>query len=99
MLKHAPVVGRSLLVWRPMLPLDLGGTNHPARLAKSESVGAVAPLNLLNHFGEHRKITFLAAQISEFDAQLSATAIALLERGAPRCLGPTRRHVHERRIF
>ena len=62
------------------LPRDLGEAIHPARLAKFAREGAVAPLTLLNDFGERRRIATLAAQMSELETVLTDTAIALFER-------------------
>ena len=62
------------------VPRDLGTTIHPARLAKFAREGAVAPLSLLNDFGERRRIATLAAQLSELDTTLTDAAIALFER-------------------
>ena len=47
------------------LPRELGEAIHPARLAKFAREGAVAPLTLLNDFGERRRVAALAAQISD----------------------------------
>ena len=49
------------------LPRDLGEAIHPARLAKFAREGAVAPLTLLNDFGERRRVASLAAQMSELE--------------------------------
>ena len=62
------------------LPRDLGEAIHPARLAKFAREGAVAPLTLLNDFGERRRVASLAAQISELETTLTDAAIALFER-------------------
>ena len=62
------------------LPRDLGTTIHPVRLAKFAREGAVAPLTLLNDFGERRRIATLAAQLSELETTLTDAAIALFER-------------------
>ena len=42
------------------LPRDLGEAIHPAQLAKFAREGAVAPLTLLNDFGERRRVASLA---------------------------------------
>ena len=62
------------------LPRDLGEAIHPGRLAKFAREGAVAPLTLLNDFGERRRVASLAAQISELETALTDAAIALFER-------------------
>ena len=62
------------------LPTDLGDNIHPARLAKFAREGAVAPVNLINDFGERRRIATLAAQMSELDTVLTDAAIAMFER-------------------
>ena len=62
------------------LPRDFGEAIHPARLAKFAREGAVAPLTLLNDFGERRRIAALAAQMSELETTLTDAAIALFER-------------------
>ena len=62
------------------LPRDLGEAIHPARLAKFAREGAVAPLTLLNDFGERRRVASLAAQVSELETTLTDAAIALFER-------------------
>ena len=69
-LKHVRALG---------LPRDLGEAIHPARLAKFAREGTVAPLSLLNDFGERRRIATLAAQISELETTLTDAAIALFE--------------------
>ena len=62
------------------LPRDLGEAIHPARLAKFAREGAVAPLSLLNDFGERRRVASLAAQMSELETTLTDATIALFER-------------------
>ena len=62
------------------LPRDLGEAIHPVRLAKFAREGAVAPVTLLNDFGERRRVASLAAQISELETTLTDAAIALFER-------------------
>ena len=52
------------------LPRELGEAIHPGRLAKFAREGAVAPLTLLNDFGERRRVASLAAQISELETTL-----------------------------
>ena len=49
------------------LPPDPGQNIHPARLARFAREGAVAPINLLNDFGERRRMASLAAQMLELD--------------------------------
>ena len=70
-LKHVRTLG---------LPRDLGEAIHPARLAKFAREGAVAPLTLLNDFGERRRVASLAAQVSELETTLTDATIALFER-------------------
>ena len=62
------------------LPRDLGEAIHPARLAKFAREGAVAPLTLLNDFGERRRVASLAAQMSELETTLTDATVALFER-------------------
>lgn len=45
------------------LPPNLGHGLHPDRLLKFAREGAVAPVSLLNDFGERRRIASLAAQM------------------------------------
>lgn len=62
------------------LPTDLGQCIHPARLTKFAREGAVAPVHLLNDFGERRRIATLAAQLAELNIMLTDAAIATFER-------------------
>ena len=62
------------------LPPDLGQNIHPARLARFAREGEVAPINLLNDFGERRRMASLAAQMLELDIVLTDAAIAMFER-------------------
>lgn len=62
------------------LPTDLGQDIHPARLTKFAREGAVAPVHLLNDFGERRRIATLAAQLAELNVMLTDAAIATFER-------------------
>ncbi|MFV1590621.1 Tn3 family transposase [Phaeobacter sp. JH20_39] len=62
------------------LPNDLGHGIHPARLVKFAKEGAVAPLSLLNDFGERRRIATVAAQLMELQINLTDAAIAMFER-------------------
>ena len=62
------------------LPSDLGHDSHPARLTKFAKEGAVAPLSLLNDFGERRRIATVAAQIVDLQVALTDAAIAMFER-------------------
>ena len=47
------------------LPPNLGNGLHPDRLLKFAREGAVAPVSLLNDFGERRRIATLAAQMAD----------------------------------
>ena len=62
------------------LPRDLGEAIHPVRLTKFAREGAVAPLTLLNDFGERRRVASLAAQMSELETTLTDATVALFER-------------------
>ncbi len=62
------------------LPADLGQDIHPARLTKFAREGAVAPLSLLNNFGERRRIATIAAQMLDLQVILTDAAIAMFER-------------------
>ena len=70
-LKHVRALG---------LARDLSEAIHPASLAKFAREGAVAPLTLLNDFGERRRVASLAAQMSELETTLTDATIALFER-------------------
>ena len=62
------------------LPRDPGQAIHPARLAKFAREGAVAPVTMLNDFGERRQIAALAAQISALETTLTDAAITMFDR-------------------
>ena len=62
------------------LPPDLGQNIHPARLARFAREGEVAPIHLLNDFGERRRMASLAAQMLELDIVLTDAAVAMFER-------------------
>ena len=62
------------------LPLDLGQDIHPVRLFKFAREGAVAPLSLLNDFGERRRIATVGAQMLELQVTLTDAAILMFER-------------------
>ena len=62
------------------LPADLGQDIHPARLTKFAREGAVAPLSLLNDFGERRRIATIAAQMLDLSIILTDAAIVMFER-------------------
>ena len=67
------------------LPPDIGQGLHPDRLLKFAREGAVAPVSLLNDFGERRRIATLAAQTADLsitvtDATISLNALCGLAR-------------------
>jgi hypothetical protein len=62
------------------LPPDLGQGLHPDRLLKFAREGAVAPVSLLNDFGERRRIATLAAQMSDLSITITDATIAMFER-------------------
>ncbi|PHQ82079.1 MAG: transposase [Thalassobium sp.] len=62
------------------LPPDLGQDIHPMRLTKFAREGAVAPLSLLNDFGERRRIATVAAQLLDLQVMLTDAAISMFER-------------------
>ena len=62
------------------LPLDLGQDIHPVRLSKFAREGAVAPLSLLNDFGERRRIATVGAQMLDLQVTLTDAAILMFER-------------------
>ena len=62
------------------LPSDLGQGLHPDRLVKFAREGAVAPVSLLNDFGERRRIATLAAQMTDLSITITDAAIAMFER-------------------
>ena len=62
------------------LPPDLGHGLHPDRLLKFAREGAVAPVSLLNDFGERRRIATLAAQVSDLSITVTDATIAMFER-------------------
>jgi len=76
---HA-LLARIRYLREPGLPSDLGHDIHPVRLAKFAKEGAVAPLSLLNDFGERRRIATVAAQIVDLQVALTDAAIAMFER-------------------
>ncbi|MDG1372161.1 MAG: Tn3 family transposase [Paracoccaceae bacterium] len=61
------------------LPDDLGQDIHPARLTKFAREGAIAPVGLLNDFGERRRIATLAAQMMELSVTITDASIAMFE--------------------
>ena len=62
------------------LPPDLGQGVHPDRLLKFAREGAVAPVSLLNDFGERRRIATLAAQMMDLSFTVTDATIAMFER-------------------
>ncbi|QFT29434.1 Tn3 transposase DDE domain protein [Labrenzia sp. THAF82] len=62
------------------LPPNLGHGLHPDRLLKFAREGAVAPVSLLNDFGERRRIATLAAQMADLSITLTDATIAMFER-------------------
>ncbi len=62
------------------LPPDLGQGLHPARLTKFAREGAVAPISLLNDFGDRRRIATVSAQMMDLSITITDTAIAMFER-------------------
>lgn len=53
------------------LPPNLGHGLHPDRLLKFAREGAVAPVSLLNDFGERRQIATVAAQMADLSITLA----------------------------
>jgi len=62
------------------LPSNLGHGLHPDRLLKFAREGAVAPVSLLNDFGERRRIATLAAQMADLSITITDATIAMFER-------------------
>ncbi|MFT7596869.1 MAG: TnpA family transposase [Paracoccaceae bacterium] len=62
------------------LSSDLGQDLHPDRLIKFAREGAVAPVSLLNDFGERRRIATLAAQMADLSITTTDATIAMFER-------------------
>ena len=62
------------------LPPDLGQGLHPDRLVKFAREGAVAPVSLLNDFGERRRIATLAAQMTDLSITITDATITMFER-------------------
>lgn len=62
------------------LPPVLGQGVHPDRLAKFAREGAIAPVSLLNDFGERRRIATLAAQMIDLSITITDATIAMFER-------------------
>ena len=62
------------------LPPNLGHGLHPDRLLKFAREGAVAPVSLLNDFGDRRRIATLAAQMADLSITLTDATIAMFER-------------------
>ena len=57
------------------LPPDLGQGLHPDRLLKFAREGAVAPVSLLNDFGERRRMATLAAQMTDLSITITDATI------------------------
>lgn len=62
------------------LPPNLGHGLHPDRLLNFAREGAVAPVSLLNDFGERRRIATLAAQMADLSITITDATIAMFER-------------------
>ncbi len=62
------------------MPPNLGHGLHPDRLLKFAREGAVAPVSLLNDFGERRRIATVAAQMADLSITLTDATIAMFER-------------------
>lgn len=62
------------------LPPNLGHGLHPDRLLKFAREGAVAPVSLLNDFGERRRIATLAAQMADLSITITDATIAMFEQ-------------------
>ena len=62
------------------LPPDLGQGVHPDRLLKFAREDAVAPVSLLNDFGERRRVATLAAQMMDLSFTVTDATIAMFER-------------------
>ena len=62
------------------LPQHLGQGLHPDRLLKFAREGAVAPVSLLNDFGERRRIATLAAHTAYLSITVTDAIIAMFER-------------------
>ena len=62
------------------LPSDLGQGLHPDRLVKFAREGAVAPVSLLNDFGERRRVATLAAQMTDLSITITDATITMFER-------------------
>ncbi len=62
------------------LPPSPGHGLHPDRLLKFAREGAVAPVSLLNDFGERRRIATLAAQMADLSITITDATIAMFER-------------------
>ena len=61
------------------LPQELGEDIHPARLARFAREGRVAAIDLIEDFGERRRIATVAAQVWELETVLTDAAIAVFE--------------------
>ena len=62
------------------MPPNLGHGLHPDRLLKFAREGTVAPVSLLNDFGERRRIATVAAQMADLSITLTDATIAMFER-------------------
>ncbi len=61
------------------LPSELGQDIHPARLSRFAREGRVAAIDLIEDFGERRRIATVAAQVWELETVLTDAAIAVFE--------------------
>jgi TnpA family transposase len=77
------------------LPPDLGQGLHPDRLLKFAREGAVAPVSLLNDFGERRRIATLAAQMADLSVTITDATIAKFERLTGQLFSRSRNHQEE----
>ncbi|MBS4009851.1 MAG: Tn3 family transposase [Roseovarius sp.] len=77
------------------LPPDLGQGLHPDRLLKFAREGAVAPVSLLNDFGERRRIATLAAQMADLSVTITDATIAMFERLTGQLFSRSRNHQEE----
>ena len=72
------------------LPPEPGQGLHPVRLTRFAREGAVAPISLLNDFGDRRRIATVSAQMMDLSITITDTAIAMLERLTSRLFSSSR---------